>query len=45
MRDVGDPSTGIESTNNSNTGITKAIDKLTLDGEPIKSKRQVFKTF
>jgi len=45
MRDAGDPSAGTESANNGNTGITEAMDKLTLDGEPIKSKRQVFKTF
>ncbi len=45
MRDAGDPSAGTESANNGDTGITKAIDKFTLDGEPIKSKRRVFKTF
>jgi len=39
MRDIGDLSTGIGSTNNSDIGIIRAIDKLTLDGEPIKSKR------
>jgi len=39
MRDIGDLSTGIGSSNNSDTGIIKAIDRLTLDGEPIKFKR------
>ncbi len=45
MRDAGNPSAGTESANNGDTGISEAMDKLTLDGEPIKSKRQVFKTF
>ena len=45
MSNTGDLSAGTASTNNSDTGITRAIDRLTLDGEPIKSKRQVFKTF
>lgn len=45
MSNTGDPSAGTGSANNGDTGITGAMDKLTLDGEPIKSKRQVFKTF
>jgi hypothetical protein len=45
MSNTGDPSAGTGSAENGDTGITGAIDKLTLDGEPIKSKRQVFKTF
>ena len=45
MSNTGDPSAGTGSANNGDTGITGALDKLTLDGEPIKSKRQVFKTF
>ena len=45
MSNTGDPSAGTGSANNGDTGIVGAMDKLTLDGEPIKSKRQVFKTF
>jgi hypothetical protein len=45
MRDAGDPSAGTESANNGDTGTAEAMNKLTLDGEPIESKRQVFKTF
>lgn len=45
MSNTGDPSAGTKSANNGDMGITGAMDKLTLDGEPIKSKRQVFKTF
>jgi len=45
MSNTGDPSAGTGSANNGDTGITGAMDKLTLDGEPIESKRQVFKTF
>lgn len=45
MSNTGDPSAGTGSADNGDTGITGAMDKLTLDGEPIKSKRQVFKTF
>ena len=45
MSNTGDPSAGIGSANNGDTGIIRAMDKLTLDCEPIKSKRQVLKTF
>ncbi|MCJ1280630.1 Glutamine-rich protein 2 [Puttea exsequens] len=45
MSNTGDPSAGTGSANNGDTGIIGAMDKLTLDSEPIKSKRQVFKTF
>ena len=45
MSNTGDPSAGTGSANNGDTRIIRAMDKLTLDGEPIKSKRQVFKTF
>lgn len=43
IREIEDPPTSIEPTNSSNTGISKAIDKFTLDGEPIKSKYKIFK--
>ena len=39
MSNTGDLSAGTGSADNSDTGITRAIDKLTLDGELIKSKR------
>ncbi len=45
MRDAGDPPAGAGSANNSDTEISEAMDKLTLDGEPIISKRKVFKNF
>ena len=45
MRDAGDPSAGAGSANNNDTGISEAMDKLTLDGEPIISKRKLFKDF
>ncbi len=38
ISNIGDLSTRTGSTNNSDTGITRAIDKLTLNGELIKSK-------
>ena len=37
ISNIGDLFTRIGSTNNSNTGITRAINKLTLDSELIKS--------
>ena len=45
MSNIGDPSAKTGSANNGDMGITEVMDKLTLDGEPIKFKRQVFKTF
>lgn len=36
---------GSESANNNDTGIIGVIDKFTLNGEPIKFKRQIFKIF
>ncbi|KAL9125159.1 MAG: hypothetical protein Q9217_005591 [Psora testacea] len=45
MRDAGDPPAVAESANNSDTGIGEAMDKLTLDGEPIKAKRTFFNDF
>ena len=39
MSNIGDLSTGIGSINNSDRRITRAIDKLTLNSESIKSKR------
>jgi len=45
MSNIGDPSAGTRSTNNGDTRIIGAMDKLTLDDESIKFKRQVFKTF
>ena len=45
MSNIGDLFAGTGSAINGDTGITGAMDRLTLDGEPIKSERQVFKTF
>jgi len=38
ISNIGDLSTRTGSINNSDIGITRAIDELTLDGELIKSK-------
>ncbi len=45
MSNTGDPFVGTGSTNNGDTRIIEAMNKLTLDDESIKFKRQVFKTF
>ena len=45
MNDAADPTANAESATNGDTAISEAMDKLTLDGEPILSKRQVFKNF
>jgi len=37
--------TDAETANNDDTEMSEAMDKLTLDGEPIKSKRKLFKNF
>ena len=45
MKDAADPTSNAESATNGDTAISEAMNKLTLDGEPILSKRQVFKNF
>jgi len=45
MRDAGDPPARAESTNNGDAGISEVMENLTLEGEPIKAKRKVFKNF
>ena len=45
MKDAADPTANAESATNGDTAISEAMYNLTLDGEPILSKRQVFKNF